>query len=127
MEETYSISLSCHEYLSSIGHQEITLLSKIQSIWDFVVGNDISKNAFPIKIEADTLFLLISNSSWTTHLNFISFTILDKLKTEIEIENPTLFINEKIGGSPTTKTETGADKYKHQPVFPTKIKTIVKH
>ena len=127
MEETYSISLSCHEYLSSIGHQEITLLSKIQSIWDFVVGKDISKNAFPIKIEADTLFLLISNSSWTTHLNFISFTILDKLKTEIEIENPTLFINEKIGGSPTVKTETGADKYKHKPVFPTKIKTIVKH
>ena len=127
MEETYSISLSCHEYLSSIGHQEITLLSKIQSIWDFVVGKDISKNAFPIKIEADTLFLLISNSAWTTHLNFISFTILDKLKTEIEIQNPTLAIDAKIGGSPTIKTETGVDKYKHQPVFPTKIKTIVKH
>jgi|GEM_PF-4125949 len=124
MEETYQISLACKEYLGLIGHLEITLLAEIESVWVSVVGEDVARNVFPLKLDHETLVLGTSNPSWVTHLKFMNQDILNRLREALENKSTAL----RPGQTPSKNIKIGnaGKSYMQQPIFPTRIKTIVK-
>ncbi len=119
MDETHHIYFSCEEYMKKIGHAEVILLSKIQSVWGEVVGDNIKQNVLPVKITEDTLIVMISNPAWDTQVNFFAKDILDKLKKQI--------LNQEL----TVDEKNGHDVYNHvktaESAFPVKMKTFLKH
>ncbi len=119
MDEEHKIYFSCQEYLEKIGHPELILLSKIQAVWEEVVGENINKNVFPVKIIEDTLLVSISNPAWDTQVNFFAKDILSKLRKRID----------EYGVPPNTAADSRMSEHvkTDQSTFPLRMKTFLKH
>jgi hypothetical protein len=49
--------------------------------WEEIVGEEMSKNAQPLKIERGVLWLEVANSSWLQHYQYEKMELLDTLNS----------------------------------------------
>ncbi|MCX7784839.1 MAG: DUF721 domain-containing protein [candidate division WOR-3 bacterium] len=56
---------------------------QVISLWPKAVGEQIAKNARPIKIKGKTLIVLVSNPIWRNELIFLKSKIINKLNVQI--------------------------------------------
>ncbi len=53
--------------------------------WEELVGENIAMHAKPVKIERDTLWLEVENSSWLTELQYSTYDILEGVNSRLTL------------------------------------------
>lgn len=78
-------------------------MTKVWSIWESAVGNDIAENARPEAFKGGTLLVHVTNSTWLQHLGFLKKEMAQKINAALgqEVVTELKFkIGNLTGGNP---------------------------
>ena len=77
------LKAAINNLLKAAGLEAGVSQNKALLVWDDVVGAKVSENTTPEKVEAGTLYIKASNSTWRQELMFKKDDILKKLNKKL--------------------------------------------
>ena len=83
-KEFKNISSILGSILNNYGLKKPIERERIIDNWDDIVGNALSKQCKPVKIENDVLFLEVKNNVWKNELLLRHIELLDLIKSKFD-------------------------------------------
>ena len=71
------------EFLKKAGLEKGVSQNKALLVWEEVVGDKVSQNTSPEKVESGTLYIKTSNPTWRQELVFKKIDIIKKLNNKL--------------------------------------------
>jgi len=87
MNEIKDIGSIISDVIKDLSLKNKLSVSNIFNHWEEIVGTEISRKAKPKKINRNTLFISVTNSTWANELNLMSNQLINKIN---------LFIGEEV-------------------------------
>jgi len=87
MNEIKDIGSIISDVIKDLNLKNKLSVSNIFNHWEEIVGTEISRKAKPKKINRNTLFISVTNSTWANELSLMSNQLINKIN---------LFIGEEV-------------------------------
>ena len=77
------LKIAINTFLKKAGLEKGVSQNKALLVWKEVVGDSVSQNTKPEKVESGTLYIKTSNSTWRQELVFKKTDIIKKLNNKL--------------------------------------------
>jgi predicted nucleic acid-binding Zn ribbon protein len=95
--QTKKLREAIEHFLTRGGHAEISLLSRVNDVWESAVGTHVAGHVQPTSIANDTLYVNVDEPAWSTELVFIATRILTTLEDRLG-QHVATFLKARIRG-----------------------------
>ena len=97
--QTKNLREAIEQFLRRGGHGEVSLLSRVNDVWESAVGTHVAGHVHPVSIANDTLYVNVDEPAWSTELTFIATRILTTLEDRLGQHVATFVMPRVRGGS----------------------------